>query len=152
MKRRAAEVNELAITPAERGFLRALYPVPEILTRMLFSKQRALKLCPPPARARHMRLLRVRAGYCLWCDPSEAALLPLFLPPVFRIRLSLSPRRLRGDSSAKKTALIWFPRLTFRAPGAARGRTLSSSSRSLFSPVPFSPFPRRVGIPSHATR
>lgn len=150
MKRSAAEVNELAITPAERDFFARPISSPRDTHEECYLANRERSSFAP---RRHVRDICAFCAYALHIvfDAARRRKRPFLLfssPFLFQIRLSRSessPRRLLG----KKIALIWFPRLTFRAPGAARGRTLSSSSRSLFSPVPFSP---RAVSESPATR
>lgn len=109
---------------------------------MLFSKQSAWR----PAPRRHVRGICVfRALHTRWilslmqpvgspsplvsfsaCHPVR----PLFRSSAFSSLRRVSLRQLIGQ----KTVLIWFPRLTFRAPGAWRTLSFTSASSVLFSP------------------
>lgn len=158
---RAAKVNKRAITLADprEGFLARPVSSLEVLPRILFSKQSAEALPPAGTCAAYAPFAYgVRVEYCLWCAArrkpfvSSSLLFSLSRHPPVLLRihpLLLLLARLRSKSLDQKTALIWFSRLTFRAPGAWRTLSFVSLSRSLFSRS----FPFLLGIRSqHATR
>lgn len=138
---RAAKVNKRAITPADprEGFLARPVSSLEVLPRMLFSKQSAKTLPPAGTCAAYAPFAYgVRVEYCLWCaarrkpfvSSSRVSFLSRHSPILLRIRLLLL--LLSGKFLDQKTALIWFSRLTFRAPGAWRTLSFVSLSWSLF--------------------
>jgi len=146
-KQNAAKVNKRAITLADprEGFLARPVSSLEVLPRMLFSKQSAKALPPAGTCAAYAPFAYgVRVEYCLWCAArrkpfvSSSRLLSLTSPSYPLTDPSvlfspLTPPACLQQSLDQKTALIWFSRLTFRAPGAWRTLSFVSLSRSLFS-------------------